>query len=228
MPIGPSAEQAIGAGAAPKRHHLWMVGNLANGPMAVRRHVLWLVIAMSLVVASCRTTDGGDSGTALKPGADAPTSTVTTADPGVEQPPVDKPDPCQESSPDPEQDLAREPSYSADYLHRWTNRRGCPVRLDVLMTRLVRDGACGPDDDIVMGTPLGASHQSESPARIYGETEGAIDRDAQLSRSAEATGYRQGGYELWMDGSDQSSLFLVYADHVERWELAAPPLRGCA
>jgi len=198
--------------------------------MAVRRHVLWLVVASALLPVACSVSDDGtsrNSGTAAKSASDVAPSTAIAAPSGQEQQRGEKPEPCPDAADGSEEDLDREPSYSADYLHRWTNRRSCPVRLDVLMTRLVRDGACGPDDDIMIGTPLGTSHQVESPARIYGATEGAIDRDAQLPTSASPSGYRQGDYELWMVDADQSALFLVYPDHVERWGLAVPPLTAC-
>ncbi len=194
----------------------------------VRSVALALMLATSLAVASC----GGPSAdkrvdVALESETDTPPSTVGDGEPEVEQLSAE-PTECPDVARDSEEDIALEPDYSADYLHRWTNSRGCPVRLDVLMTRVVRDGACGPEDDILMGTPLGVSSQSSvSSVRIYGGSGGSIDRDAQLPPSAAATGYSQGEYELWMNSSDDSSLFLVYADHVERWALAAnPPVCG--
>jgi hypothetical protein len=207
-----------------------VLGNRAGHALrltVVRLPALSLLLAVSLAVASCGPTSDKRVDVAIDSQADSPTSTVGDAEPEDEQPPA-APAACPDAARDSEEDLALEPAYSADYLHRWTNRRGCPVRLDVLMTRLVRDGACGPEDDILMGTPLGVSSQNAvSAARIFGGSEGSVDRDSQLPPSAAATGYRQGEYELWMNSSDDSSLFLVYADHVERWALVANP-PGCA
>src|SRR4051812_21634343 len=66
--------------------------------------------------------------------------------------------------------LSAEPSYSANYLDRWKTADGCPVRLDVLMTRRGKE-ACGGERvaDILMGWPLGQVHSGSRPYpyRIY-------------------------------------------------------------
>ena len=80
-------------------------------------------------------------------------------------------------------DLSAEPKYSADYLHRFTVE-GCPVRLDVIMTRT---GACGPPD-LVMGTPLGASTMDSAP-RIY-------VRGSTTSLGGAATGVHEASWRI--------------------------------
>ena len=133
-------------------------------------------------------------------------------------------------------DLDEEPSYSADYLHRWSTADGCDVRLDVLMTRR-GDDACGGSDvaDILMGTPLGRPHDSTRP-RIYikdpenalGDTTtaNAFDEDTSLPKGAVDTGFRQGDVELWTDPKDDAFVYLVGESNTEAWPLdESPP--GC-
>jgi hypothetical protein len=127
-------------------------------------------------------------------------------------------------------DLSAEPQYSADYLHRFTVE-GCPVRLDVIMTRT---GACGPPD-LVMGTPLGASTMDSAP-RIYvrgsttslGGAATGFDDNAVLPPAAADTGFRQGDLELHVVPNDDSFLFFRSAEdgHVEAWPLDRDPI-GC-
>ena len=127
-------------------------------------------------------------------------------------------------------DLAAEPAYSATYLHRWSVD-GCPVRLDVLMSR---DSGCGPTD-MVMGSPLRAIAEGGN-ARIYvrGDTSvlggGAtgFQPDAALPPSATDTGFRQGIKELWMVPNDDSFIFIRSSDNgrIEAWPLDRSPI-GC-
>jgi hypothetical protein len=134
-------------------------------------------------------------------------------------------------------DLDEEPSYSANYLHRWTTREGCPVHLDILMTRRGADSCGGPKAaDILIGWPLGSSHHDHQPYRIFvrdphnvlrdAETSSAFDDDAELPTDAVDTGYRQDGTELWMRPDDDAFVYLVLADRVERWPYDARPT-GC-
>ena len=45
----------------------------------------------------------------------------------------------------------------------------------------------------------------------------SFDDDVELPASAEDTEYRTEFMELWLDSRDDSSAFLVFADHTERW-----------
>lgn len=135
-------------------------------------------------------------------------------------------------------DVDREPRYSANYLHRWLNAEGCPVRLDIIMTRR-GPNACGGMRvaDVLMGWPLGSSHQNPHPARIFvrdphnvlGDVRisDAFDGNAEVPDDALDTGYRQGDAELWMRPGDDAFIYLVYGDRVERWPHDATPT-GCA
>jgi hypothetical protein len=136
-----------------------------------------------------------------------------------------------------ESDLDTEPNYAANYLHRWETAEGCPVRLDIVMTRRGKD-ACGGEKvaDILMGTPLGRPHD-DSPARIYvkdptnvfndHETASAYDPDATLPEDASDSGYRQDGTEMWTVPEDDRFIYLVHEDNIEQWPLdPSPP--GCS
>lgn len=127
-------------------------------------------------------------------------------------------------------DLTVEPNYSANYLHRWSVD-GCPVRLDVLMSR---DSGCGPAD-LLMGSPLGAVADGGN-ARIYvrGDTTAlgggatGFQSDAALPSSATDTGFRQGVMELWMVPNDDAFVFIRSSDsgRSEAWPRDLRPL-GC-
>ena len=137
-----------------------------------------------------------------------------------------------------ETDLTEEAEYSASYLRRWTNADGCPVRLDIVMTRPWPDH-CGGGDvaDIVIGWPLGSSHDDRRPYRIFvrdpqnvlgdPQVSAAFDDDGELPADAVDTGYRQAEAELWMRPNDDAFVYLVFADRVERWPGDARP-SGCA
>jgi hypothetical protein len=125
-------------------------------------------------------------------------------------------------------DLTLEPRYLAkDRLHRWTNARGCKVRLDVLMTR---DGPEHCDMQalrgLVLGIPLGAVTTPRN-TRIYTRGAGRARRDVRLPYGAEDTGYRQGDVALWMLRGEASYVYLVSPQHVEAWPLQRTP-RVCA
>lgn len=135
-------------------------------------------------------------------------------------------------------DVSKEPNYSADYLHRWTTRDGCGVRLDYLMRREGAN-ACGGAEvaDILMGTPLGASSDKSDariyvrdPTNVFGDdfVSEAFDADAELPSEARDTGYRDAetGAELWMEPHDDSFVYLVFDDQVERWPKDDSPA-GC-
>jgi hypothetical protein len=129
-------------------------------------------------------------------------------------------------------DLDREPNYTADYLVRWETAGGCPVRLDVVMTRV--GGCFKAIDEIVMAWPA-LSVMTVSNTRIFVKdpknvardrvTARAFDADASLSSGAQETGLRQMGAELWVE-EDGEALYLVYDDHIERWPHDPEPI-GC-
>lgn len=132
-------------------------------------------------------------------------------------------------------DLDQEPDYSARArLHRWADTEDCAVRLDVLMTR--ENSCVRPALDLVMGTPLGASHRVSEVRTFIKDAEHVIserdyherlDLDADLPDDARDTGYRQGDVELWMRPNDNPYAYIVHPDHVEAWPYAESP-PGCA
>src|SRR5687767_13609908 len=81
-------------------------------------------------------------------------------------------------------DLDLEPSYSANYLHRWMTAEGCPLRLDIIMTRRGVD-ACGGTKvaDVLMGWPLGSSHQKPRPSRIFVRDPHNVFREPSISEA---------------------------------------------
>ncbi len=177
----------------------------------MKRGLLILALLTLVVSVACDDRD--------RPGVERPAETV-----------------AEEGCDSPQSDLEKEPNYSADYLHRWETDKGCPIRLDILMTRQGKN-ACGGDRaaDILMGTPLGKPHEDSKP-RIYvkdptnvfddKETSSAYAPDATLPDGARDSGYRQNGVELWIDSRDAHFIYLVHGDDdVERWPLDwSPPV----
>jgi len=134
-------------------------------------------------------------------------------------------------------DLAAEPSYSADYLHRFTNEDGCEVRLDVI-TKREGENACGGPSvaDVVMGWPLGGTHSHrpyrifvKDPNNVFGDdkTSEAYDPDATLPEDAIRTAYSIDGAAMWMRPWNSNFIYLVRSpDEVERWPHDPSP-SGC-
>lgn len=175
--------------------------------------------------------------TTAVPTPDDTDTTATTAAPPI-------PPPLQgcDATPGSPTDLAVEPQYSSTDGERWSTHDGCPVRLDVLVTRRPPpDYHCeGWPPSVVMGIPLGAAITSlgsyrefvRDPDGFFGnaELQAGFDPDAEVPPTAFDTGYRHGPIELWMDPADGSFLYLVGAGAdgaTERWPLDPAP-KGCA
>ena len=84
---------------------------------------------------------------------------------------------------------------------------------------------------ITIGTPLGASIAGDfaGSRRYVWDPEGVLP-DAPVSNEIDAafmpssaadTGFRRGGAELWLDESDESTLYRVRGDTVEVWQASS-------
>lgn len=131
-------------------------------------------------------------------------------------------------------DLAEEPAFDADYLHRWQTADGCPIRLDIVMLR--DGGECLPEPEILLGAPPGSAMGKHNTAVYVRRPDPAVrsatvvsgyDSNASLPPHAEDSGFRRDGAELWTDPGDEDFVYLVEGDRVERLprDLEAP---GCA
>ena len=140
------------------------------------------------------------------------------------------PVPCEQRT-DSDLDVATEPASRPFADYREWSRDGSLVRIDVLADRP------GPDHCnfqsarvIITGSPLGARSTNDGddveyvrdPNNVFGLTE-TFDPDARLPADAVDTGYRSEGTELWVVPADDTSIYLLEADHVERWPRADPP-----
>lgn len=166
-------------------------------------------------------------------------ATTTTATPTSTPPPTaasTEPGTCGEAGT--ESDLSDEPTYTPDSVGRWTNAAGCPVSLQVLLTR--QPGPTfhceGWPPDLVMGTPLGAATDETVPRVYVRDPDGyfgdpalrqGFAADLEPPPAAVDTGYDQGGVALWMDPADDRFAYLVSADGTERWPKATQVF-GCA
>jgi len=179
----------------------------------LRRHVLTAVGAC-LLVAGC----GDDAGQAVSRPSD----------------PVE-PHEC-DAAEGSELDVAHEPGWRpyAAYLP-WTDRDGCLLRIDVVAERP------GPEHcewqaarTLIVGQPLGARYTTPAdttefvrdPAGVYGRPEltAGFDPDATLPPEAVDKGYRRDDLALWHIPGDQTAIWLVSPDGVERWPAGETPL----
>jgi hypothetical protein len=124
-----------------------------------------------------------------------------------------------------------EPNYTARYVEHWRTDDGCEVRLDYV---LLRTGGCFEGvDDLLVGWPIGEPHAKPHDYRIFlrdpnGTTpnEARLDADASIPTEARDSGLRWDGYSLWFSPEDDSAVWLMGRDHVERWPLQEPVF-GC-
>ena len=125
--------------------------------------------------------------------------------------------------------IKAEPSYSADYLHRWQTYDGCDVRLDYVMTRT--SGCVAGVDDLLIGWPFGESHQKPNNARVFvrdpsGVTGNAdeFDADAPIPDGALDSGLRWDEFALWLIPEADEAVWLKGSDHTERWPREDPSI----
>jgi hypothetical protein len=137
-------------------------------------------------------------------------------------------------------DVASEPPgwrELGDY-REWTTADGCLLRIDVLGDRPGPEH-CGFESArvIVTGIPVGERYTDASddaefirdPDNVFGDPEiaAAFDPNAELPADAEDTGFRNEGSELWIVPGDDSAIYLVTGESVERWPHDPEPT-GCA
>lgn len=129
-------------------------------------------------------------------------------------------------------DLSKEPHYTADYLHRWTDENACDLRFDVIVTQRGENACGGPSVAmIVMADYLGALIEGDNarvyvkdPDNVFGDvtTSSAFDPDAELPEEATDTRHRQGKATLWTVPLDEA-IYLHFGNHVEKWPLDTDP-----
>ena len=126
-------------------------------------------------------------------------------------------------------DLKQEPGHAEDYRQRWQTADGCEVRLDVVMTRT---GSCyGPATGVVvMGWPFGTARDERAyvrdPGNVFGDSRvaGLVREETALPPDARDTLLRQYGTpQIWLVPGDDSFVYMVYADRIERWPLDPSP-----
>lgn len=121
---------------------------------------------------------------------------------------------------------------------RWTGPGGDPVSSRVI--NVIRGPEhCDWQSSLWMhvGWPLGTRADSAADIRQYVrdpedvlpvETETAFDTDVEMPKGASPTGFQADGVELWFGEDDgDHAVYLVFADHVERWPRAAEVI-ACA
>lgn len=129
-------------------------------------------------------------------------------------------------------DLDAEPAHwlrSGNRL-RWTDAKGCPVRVDVI-SHIRGAEHCGWEEAqfITIGRPLGSSVAgglSPETANRYvwdpsgilpGGPFGTVVSRADLPSTTHDTGFRQDGAELWLDEADESVLHRVTGNQAQIW-----------
>jgi hypothetical protein len=148
--------------------------------------------------------------------------------------PANRPRVCEAEAGSPT-DVAGEPDWRrfGDYLE-WTDEEGCLVRIDVLADRRGPEH-CGFQDArvIITGSPLGEPYTTSTddvtyvrdPEGVYGVAEltAGFDPDAMLPDNAVDSGYRQRDTELWTVPGDESAIYVVSGDTIERWPAGEDP-----
>lgn len=134
-------------------------------------------------------------------------------------------------------DIENEPAWRpfANYLP-WTDGEGCLLRIDILAERTGPEH-CGYEDArvIIAGRPLGNRYTTSAdavefardPDGVFGRPEltAGFDPDAELPDDAVDSGYRRHQLQLWHIPGDQSAIWIVSPDGVERWPAGTTP--GC-
>jgi hypothetical protein len=137
------------------------------------------------------------------------------------------------TSPSSETVLQRDYAFEPYPGSRWYSPDGAQVSdKSNLINAIVGPEHCDWDSGVMMhvGWPLGHDAQNISEARQYlrdpegvfpqGSLMTAFEADVKLPKRARYTGYRTDFMELWLDRTDNSAAYLVFADHVERWPRA--------
>ncbi len=208
-------------------------GNDEGGGGGATRTAVWTGSTV-LLIGSFGAEAGGVTFTPPDPTPVHPTPiqpSTTAAEQPV--PSTDAPVSCTDrAAAEPDLDVAEEPDWRgfADY-RDWT-RDGCLVRIDVLAERPGPEH-CGMQSArvIATGSPVGARYTNSSDDMEYVRDPNNVflldqifDADATLPAEAVDTGYRTEDTQLWIVPDDDSSIYLVEADRVERWPSAEPPV----
>lgn len=168
----------------------------------------WIVVLLLSGACATDTTAADGGSTRVRPGPDDLNMTTTA-----------------------ETDLSLEPSQPVDYLFRWENAAGEPVRLDVIMLRDPGPGFhCGDwPAEILVGAPLGEPTEA-SATNIYVGDGGlwadpsvapGFSESVEIPDEAVDTGYRRDGMALWVDPADDSAIFVVTGSGTQRWPRSA-------
>jgi len=133
-------------------------------------------------------------------------------------------------------DVAHQPNWRpyADYLP-WTDRDSCLLRIDVVAERPGPDHCAWEDARVlIVGQPLGTSYTTPAddtefvrdPEGVFGRPDlsAGFDPDATLPDDAVDSGYRRDDLALWHTPGDQSAIWLVSPDGIERWPAGDTPL----
>jgi len=136
-------------------------------------------------------------------------------------------------------DVATEPDWRGFGEYReWTTADGCLLRIDVLGDR-PGPAHCGFESArvIVTGSPVGARYTDASdaaeyirdPDDVFGDPviAAAFDPNAELPATAEDTGFRNEGWELWIVPGDETAIYLLTGTTTELWPRDLEPT-GCA
>lgn len=153
---------------------------------------------------------------------------------------IDRPEGCV-STPGSATDLASEPLAQLAYRdhdpHRWTDARGCPVRIDVIAQGQGPEH-CGWESItfLSVGSPIGAPiadtarrryvrPREPRPTTSTAGEEAARHAGApitELPAGVVDTGFRDDDAQLWADPSDPTAVYRVEGDTAEAWSLVGP------
>ena len=133
-------------------------------------------------------------------------------------------------------DVAHEPNWRpyAEYAP-WTDRDGCLLRIDVFADRPMPDHCgWGSARVLITGSPIGTPYRTADESVHYvrdpdgvlerpGLTE-SLDLHATVPPEAVDTGYRLGDVEVWHIPGDESFVWVVSPEGVEKWPSGETPV----
>jgi hypothetical protein len=139
---------------------------------------------------------------------------------------------CAPEAIDPDAPLSADVDFEPSPGSQWYDAEGQPVAKDSgVISAFTGPDHCGWEDGVMLhlGWPLGQAPEDapktkqyfRDPKRVFpqGSLVGRFDGDVDLPEAAEDTGYRTDFMELWLEPEDDSAVYLVFADHTERWPL---------
>jgi len=137
---------------------------------------------------------------------------------------------CSPQETDPDASLSPEVTFAPYPGSQWYGPDGQPIPAESgIVNAITGPEHCDWESGVILhlAWPLGRAAADSSQSRQYFRDPQEVfpqeslmdvfDPEVDLPDPAEDTGYRTDFMELWLDPSDDSAAYLVFANHTERW-----------